>query len=369
MRNYDKVEVREKLTIEQVFELLTDWGGEPISSPTGLIASTICHNTPGAGSRKLYYYENSHLFHCYTGCANASFDIFELFIKISEIQYHQEVDLDTAVRYIANKFQLYSYVNSANIEDRLKDEEIFANYDRIQKIELPPKKEVVLKEYDPQILTRLNYNVRITPWLDDGISQEVMDGALIGYYPQGAQITIPHYDINGRFVGLRGRALAKEDAEKFGKYRPIFINHQWYNHPLGMNLYNLNYSKNNIQDFQKAIVFEGEKSVLQYATMYGMERNIAVASCGSNLSQYQVDLLVQSGAKEIILAYDRQFQEYNDDEYKKWKKHLLALHQRYKYDALISIIFDKNLITHYKASPTDEGREKFEKLFKERIVL
>jgi hypothetical protein len=32
-------------------------------------------------------------------------------------------------------------------------------------------------------------------------------------------------------------------------------------------------------------------------------------------------------------------------------------------------MFDKNRITGYKASPIDEGPDKFLKLFKERIVL
>ena len=369
MIRYDKVEVREKLTIEQIFELLTEWGGEPVYSPTGLIASTICHNSPGVGSKKLYYYSSNQMFHCYTGCEKSTFDIFELFIKISAIQYEQEIDFDKAVRYIANKFQLFSYVENTELDTELKDEEIFANYDRIQQITLPPKKEIILKEYDSKILDHLNYNVKLRPWLQDGISQEVIDQARIGFYPKDLQITIPHYDVNGRFIGLRGRCIAKEDAERFGKYRPVFINRQWYNHPLGVNLYNLNKSKKNIAKFEKAIVFEGEKSPLQYQTIYGMDRDITVASCGNNLSQYQVDLLVEAGAKEIILAYDRQFKEYNSDEYNKWKKHLIALHQRYKYDALITIIFDKNMITNYKSSPIDEGQEKFETLFKERIVL
>lgn len=370
MIKYDKVEVKEKLAVEQVFELLTDWGGEPIYTPSGIVSSTICHNVPGVGSKKLYYYSDSHRFYCFTGCENPSFDIFELFIKISALQYHQDVDLDTAVRYIANKFQIYSYVDSVDIlEDKIKDAEIFANYDRIQKIELPPKKEVILKEYDSQILNHLNYNMRITPWLNDGISQAAIDNARIGFYPKDMQITIPHFDINDRFIGLRGRSLAKEDAERFGKYRPVFINHQWYNHPLGMNLYNLNKSKNNIAQFEKAIIFEGEKASLQYQTMYGFDRDITVASCGNNISQYQIDLLVECGAKEIVIAFDRQFQKIGDNEYNKWKRHLIALYQRYKYDALITIIFDKNMITSYKASPTDEGRDKFETLFKERVVL
>jgi hypothetical protein len=35
----------------------------------------------------------------------------------------------------------------------------------------------------------------------------------------------------------------------------------------------------------------------------------------------------------------------------------------------MSFIFDKNMITNYKASPIDEGDKKFLQLFKERIVL
>ena len=78
---YDKVEVRKALTIDNIFEILNEWGGDPEYTDTGIIAQTICHNAPGEGSRKLYYYENSGLFHCYTGCAEPSFDIFELTIQ------------------------------------------------------------------------------------------------------------------------------------------------------------------------------------------------------------------------------------------------------------------------------------------------
>ena len=40
-----------------------------------------------------------------------------------------------------------------------------------------------------------------------------------------------------------------------------------------------------------------------------------------------------------------------------------------KNDVLLSFIIDKNMITSYKASPIDEGPEKFLKLFKERVIL
>ena len=85
-----------------------------------------------------------------------------------------------------------------------------------------------------------------------------MNHARIGYFPATAQITIPHFDKDGRFVGLRGRALCQPDIDMYGKYRPMMINRQLYNHPLGMNLYNFNNSKENIKATGKAIIFEGE---------------------------------------------------------------------------------------------------------------
>ena len=120
---------------------------------------------------------------------------------------------------------------------------------------------------------------------------------------------------------------------------------------------------------QKAIVFESEKSTLQYASYFGVENDISVACCGSNLSAYQVHMLIEAGAKEIIIAFDRQFKEIGDKEYKHLISNFKKLHNKYHNEVLISFIFDKNKILSYKASPTDEGKEKFLKLFKERVIL
>jgi DNA primase len=59
-----------------------------------------------------------------------------------------------------------------------------------------------------------------------------------------------------------------------------------YNHPLGLNLYNLNNSKDNIKKMQTAIVVESEKSCLLFQSYFGIENDITVACCGSNLSFY-----------------------------------------------------------------------------------
>ena len=367
MISYDKTEIRESLTIENIFELLQEWGGDPEYTSFGILSSTICHNMPGEGSRKLYYYENSDLFKCYTDC-DSTFDIFELTIKVSEIQGNKKLDLNDAVRWVAFKFGIIgSYVEEDNLV--LSDWKIISDYEKIQNIEINKNNNIILKEYNSNILNNLNYKVKIKPWLDEGITQEVIEHARIGFFPGGDQITIPHFDQNNRFIGLRGRTLCAEDAEKYGKYRPLKINKDWYNHPLGMNLYNLNNSKNNIKTMKKAIVFESEKSTLLYQSYFGIDNDISVACCGSSISTYQIQSLINSGAEEIVIAFDRQFQVKGDEEFKRLVKKFKNWYIKYKNYVLISFIFDKNMITNYKSSPIDEGPEKFLQLFQERIIL
>ena len=369
MKTYNKKEVREKLNIEQIYGLLEEWGGLPEYTDFGILSSTICHNPPGEGSRKLYYYSNTDLFQCYTGCG--SFDIFELLVKVAKIQWNKEFDLNDAVRYIAIKFGLAGEQDDIG-EEALIDWKTLNAYDRIQELEIKDY-HVELKEYDSIILDRMNYNVKILPWLREGITQEVMNYNRIGYYPGAAQITIPHFDINGRFIGLRGRALCQPDIDMYGKYRPIMIPHGekpiLYNHPLGMNLYNINNSKENIKATGRAIIFEGEKSSLLYQSYFGIENDISVACCGSSISAYQIQLLLDCGVQEITIAFDRQFQEIGDDEFKHLTNNLTKINDRYKNYVDISIIFDKKMITGYKDSPIDDGADTFLKLWRERIKL
>lgn len=368
MINFNKTDIKKQIKIENIFELLTDWGGDPEYTDFGIISTTICHNPPGIGSRKLYYYNNEDggLFRCFTECAE-SFDIFDLTIKVTEIQKNIKYNLNDAVQALAFRFGLIDYIEEDNITE-LKDWKIFNRYEQIESLE-NKKYQVCLKEYNDKILTRFNYHARIKPWLDEGMTEEVLSEAGIGFYPGGDQITIPHFDKDYRFIGLRGRALNLTDAEKYGKYRPIKINNILYSHPLGMNLYNLNNSQENIKLFGKAIVFEGEKSCLLYRSYFGSDNDISVACCGSNLSSYQINMLIDAGAKEIVIAFDRQFQQLGDKEYQHLITNLKKINEKYKNYVNISFMFDKNMLTNYKDSPIDQGKDIFLQLFKERIIL
>lgn len=365
MISFDKAEIKKALTLNSVFELLELWGGDPEYTSFGIISETICHNAQG-GSRKLYYYENSGLFHCWTHC-NGSFDIFELCIKVHKLQKNKDIDLNEAIRYVAQYFGI-SGTEIEEDETTLEDWKVLERYAKAGEVQAKSFS-CALKTYDDEILSRFNYTVKIGPWLQDGIKQEAIEAAHIGYYPGGEQITIPHYDKDGKLIGVRGRTLIKDEAERYGKYRPLIINTQMFSHPLGMNLYNLNNSKDNIARMGKAIVFEGEKSCLQYRSYFGSYNDISVATCGSSISAHQMYLLIESGAKEVIIAFDRQFQKLGDDEYNKFTDKLKRIHQKWKNYITVSFIFDKKMITDYKASPTDEGAEKFIQLYNNRVFL
>lgn len=361
---YNKDELKEQLELEQIYDLISELGGEPEYCDSGLISQTICHNPPGVGSRKLYYYANSKLCQCYTsGCENGSFDIFELVIKAMRIQKNVEWGLPEAMRYVASFFGIAG-------EERPEEGLVLQDWQLLKRYEITPytpPTNVQLKEYDPIILTRFSYP-RITGWEEEGISPAVIRKNLIGYYPTTEQITIPHFDVNGRFIGLRGRFLAQEDAERWGKYRPIQANGVLYSHPLSMNLYNLNNSKDNIQKLGVAILFESEKSTLQFQSFYTPEQDVSVACCGSNISNYQIELLQSVGAKEIIIALDRQFIQIGDNEFKQLKNKLINLYRKFGHQVKISAIFDKDMVTPYKSSPSDQGRNIFEQLLQHRII-
>lgn len=367
--DYNKDEIKENLSLEDVEEVLTEFGGEPIRRNNLIVSKTICHC---GESHKLYYYPNTSLFKCYTDCSE-TFDIFELTRKVMSREHPKPRkdsawNLPEAIDYIARKFGYSANAIEDDSEISIKDDlTILENYDRIKNININTQ-QIELKEYDGYFLKNLP-RPRIEPWEEEGISKSVMDRHNICFNPQSQGIVIPHYDIKGRLIGIRERTLIQEQAEKYGKYMPARISGQMYNHPLSYNLYNLNNCKDNIKKIKKAIVFEGEKSCLKYSSFFGENNDISVAICGSSFIAYQAWLLIQLGVEEIIVALDKQFKEPGDDEFQKLTKNLKNIHKRYGKYVQISFMFDKNNLLGYKDSPIDKDKDVFIKLFKERVNL
>ena len=378
-KSLNKDKIKESLSLEQVFDLVSELGGEPQIYNDYFIAQTICHNHIGDGSHKLYYYDNTKLFHCYTECEPATFDIYELICKVKNISQEKKVSYDENGNEYLRNWALYDavYFVSVFFGIEVDSEEFFKKHIELQDWEILNKYEANNLEKQRQILDLYVYDDKILKylprpqledWKNEGISDKALAAANICYDPHSNGIVIPHYDINGNLIGIRERTLIKE-KEQYGKYKPAILNGYMYNHPLGFNLYNLNLSRNNIQTFKKVFVFESEKSCLKYASFFDNNMDLSVATCGSALNNYQISLLLSLGVKEIIIAFDKQYQKVGDEEWKRWVQKYYQIHNKFGNKVQISYLFDFDTLLDYKDSPIDKGKDIFLILYNNRIVI
>ena len=313
-----------------------------------LILPTVCHNEDvEEASHKLYYYKNTHIFQCYTECGAMSiFNFLKHFYETRSIEYDWYTDI---LQVILDCSNMRSFDQPQTGYRRRADD-------------YAPKKDRHELQTYPNGL--INVFVKYYPieWLNDGITKEVMDKFNIRYAPYQNKIIIPHYDASGRLVGIRGRALNQWEIENIGKYMPVQIEGKWYSHPLSLNLYGLNVTKENIKKTGIAYVAEGEKSVLQ-AENFSLP-NCTVASCGNKFNKYQLDLLIRTcEIKEVVLCYDQEEKQGSQEYFDK----LYEMCLKYKQYVNMSFIYDKNHLLNLKDSPFDKGEETFLALLKTRV--
>ena len=346
MINYQ--EIIENLKDEDIFNLLEKLGGEPVDKQDYILSKTICHHGDGEEcNHKLYYYKNSHIFYCYSSCSSMSiFKFLENFYETRGIVFDWYKDV----------YQAIVNCSATQIQGAKRYKSIRSDYEqkKIRK-ELPSYPDGLLDmfvEYYP------------VEWLNDNISKEAMKKYNIRYSISQNKIIIPHYDIDNRLIGIRGRALNEQEVKNFGKYMPVQIEGKWYSHPLSLNLYGLNKNWQNIKQDKIVYIFESEKSVLQLENFEG--KNYAVASCGSNLNKFQIDLLIRYCAPhQVILCYDNEELKGEDKYYSK----LYKMCSKYKNYCNMSFIYDRKNLTNKKDSPSDCGEETFKKLLKGRVKI
>lgn len=354
MINFKKV--RRKLTMDNVITIMSSWGVKKYDKgEKEIIFPTVCHNgVSGSSSMKLYYYDNTKMFKCYTECDEV-FDIFELGARISKLEDSVPKNMIEIAEEIVRKIDLgidVSGEEKPRFQSPLKP---------VIRTEMPNPYEKIDKKI-------LKFFSKESPgiWEKEGITKEAMDKFDISYYPFHNKIVIPHFDAWGNLIGIRGRALNPEDIAK-GKYMPLKVNNKLYNHSLSYNLYGLHITKENIRKSKVCYVFEGEKSVLLSETYFG-ENNFSVAACGSNITKHQVMRLIsECGPLEIVVCFDRQFQ--TQEEEKEYIEKINKLCRKLSSFCNISYIYDKNRITDFKDSPIDKGEEVFMKLLEERIEI
>ena len=343
-------ELKKMLTVSDNIDIVKRLGVKdilPLEDKEGFICETICHNLHG-GSHKLYYYHEDKLFVCYSQCG--SMDIIELVNKAKRYG-----SVSTASKYITTQLgiDVNSYGFNTAKESMISDWEfIDSMYEKKRTSSI-----MELQEFDIRPLNTLQ-NIYSQEWIDDHISIETMIKYNIQYDCRQQQIVIPHYDEKGRLIGVRGRNLNEEYADLYGKYLPYrdFYGEQ-YNHPLSLNMFGIDKNMEAIKRSKKIMIVEGEKSCMQ-CDSYFRDDNFTVALCGKNLSNWQINKIIDLGVEEVIIALDKQFPSLDSIECTEWAKYIreriikpLAPYMK------VYILWDEWDILGYKDSPCDKGKE------------
>lgn len=368
----DKEEIIESLTKEDVTKIVMSLGSAAPKhdSQGNLIFQTVCHNAEG-GSYKLYYYHepngqyHGRTFCCYTGCGE-SFSIIELVIRANRAK-GKTVTFYQALRYIAVTAGKLKYKDDSPVTNTLRDWTWINRLKRNTKMET--EDDNVDMPIVPETVLNLFPKYPHESWLKDGISPEAIAEFEIGYSAIDNAITIPHRDIYGNLVGIRERFLDQVDIDRRGKYNPIIIEGKPLKHPLGNTFYGIYQNADAIMRNRKAIIYEGEKSVLLNHT-YFPDNDFSLATCGSSISATQIRILLkQLKVDEVILAYDK---EYTDSEsfqaqsyYEKLKSKVAALVPFCR----VSILFDTQGYLEEKDAPCDKGKDVLLKLLDEKRII
>jgi hypothetical protein len=382
-------EVIESLSWEDIQKIMHHMGADEkrTSKDNELLFRSICHHS---NSFKLYFYKDSKFFHCKSCCGSMS-----LFDVVSNIQgFYGKEKFKQSFNYICDFFNIDKNESknkkhgfgkqNENLEEEFKI--LNSHKKRCVKREfkmLPTYKETYLNLYQPY------YPIE---WLEEGITEEVMDSYGIKMDLLSQQIIIPHRDIFERLVGIRCRNYKQELLQDGKKYMPVYIGKECCSYPMEFNLYGLWRTKDNIIQQKRIVLFESEKSPLKICSLFGEKNNISVATCSMNFSVYQRDILLLLGVEEINICYDKQYEldrlDYFKDkrdkdltkeelidkekkikEYNSYFKKLLKIYKLVGNYMQMYVIADFENRLEYKDAPIDKGKEIYEELFRERKLI
>lgn len=350
----DAQTIQEELSIEQVYDLLSHLDGHPQFVEDGvLISRTICH---GGDSHKLYYYENSKRFTCYTGGCGYGFSIFDLIMLVNSCDFIE------SLRFVQSFFGITSNNYSPEAKKERVDTSFFNSFSK-KTLDITD-----VSYYNESILDNF-YDLYHQSWIDDGISATSMREYGIKYSIVDNQIIIPHRDIDNNLIGVRVRNLNPDVVDSGRKYMPLIYNGEMYNHDTGNYLYGLNVSKNTIKRHRKIILFESEKSCMQVNTMFP-EYNYTAALSGSNFSNNQLQQVLDLDVEEVTVALDKEFIEIGDKREVLYQREI----RRKFIDKLlpyckVSIIWDWWGLLDEKDSPSDKGKDVFTQLYNKRLMM
>jgi len=220
----------------------------------------------------------------------------------------------------------------------------------------------------------------------DGILAQTLLDFDVAYDPVTGSVMLPHHNELGEIVGIYERSfkplrreiknscpdLTYKQLLSFprAKYVPLLRDEQYrteektsWSFPNSQNLYGLHKAKNAIKETGIALVFEGGKSVM-LAHQMGYPFSVATHTFGAHLNH--ISMLINCGAKEIVLAFDKQYEDKSGQPWILYEKKTKQLASKVNKFVKVSRIIDDDNLIDYKDAPIDKGKDIFDYLFQNR---
>jgi hypothetical protein len=367
----DAQQLKAKLTDKNIIQVINNLGGElREDNDEYMIFTSITYDVDANSHKaKLYCYKANYSFVEYH-ISMETFDIFEL-VKERQRLLGVKYGFVDCMKFVCSSIGV-DY-NSKGFDVKQSDF-VNANLKRFTN----PSHKVELQVFDDVILNKFEHWYHQS-WIDDNISIDTMKKYGIMYYDYGNQIIIPCYNQYNQLIGIRARNLDPNVEAKYIPYKDLDWhngNKGWYKFNVGSTFYGLNHNVQAIQKTKKVIICESEKAVLQGDTYFG-KNNIILGMYGSAMTRQKRDIILELGVDEVIIAIDFDYIEesYSNKElyepltdWEKYENKVYKIADMFKGWCKVSVIIDYNP-EHKKDCATDYGKEKFIKLYKERMMI
>lgn len=200
-------------------KLLSHLGFQRITGRGNLRACCLIHG--GDNPTAFVFTEHNKMWFCHTGCLEGG-DVFDLVMRINEVSFIE------SAKFLAEMFKVVVDWENETVEENYFRDEAKAFLEQMMK--KAKKKELPAFKLPPMKLTK------ITSYR--GYSQETIDWWKFRFCSEGElkdRIMIPFEDVEGRLVGITGRATLPDQPEKF-LHRPRNLHTGYFLTGLGRNL-------------------------------------------------------------------------------------------------------------------------------------
>ena len=344
-------DIKYQLTEEHIRKIMRYLGVEGRLSTDGRSISfkTICH---GGDNDKLYYYINEHRFVCFTNCGNM--DIFQVIQNVKNYTFAQALNLVKQITGLDNGF-----IRQKGFSTEILDNPFEYTPTEVKKPEFKIIQEFVLSSF-----TKLYHK----NFIDDYITIEVMQKHELKFDILKNRVIIPHRNLENQLVAVRARNFDKQYLDDGRKYVPVSMFGKSLSSPTSLYFYGLNLYKENIIKSKTIIIGEAEKFSMQIASLFP-ENPIGVSVMGSTISQWHIEILESLEIENVIIAFDKEFEENNSNEEIVYKTKIeLKIIERLRQKFNVGLLWDNENLLDYKDAPTDKGKEIFLKLYNNMTI-